>query len=241
MSEIFKDCECAIIIFDNILICASGYDELYKRIDIALDLCIKYNVILKMGKTWLGFPEVKFFGYICRKGSYELAADRKVALNQIPFPTSTKSVQSFPGFALFFKPFVSQYSLLAAPLNDMVHTGTVSFGKSTIVQLGSHSRTHAITAWDYTTMILHCPSLFVRMLQRKLVSVQSCYKFGSCLMGRSYWNLLFVLWLCSAFRTTIEQECFAIYFAILTFAYFLYGNVFTIETDHNNLRWMEMS
>ena len=41
--------------------------------------------------------------------------------------------------------------------------------------------------------------------------------------------------------TTIEQECFAIYFAILTFAYFLYGNVFTIETDHNNLRWMEQS
>ena len=41
--------------------------------------------------------------------------------------------------------------------------------------------------------------------------------------------------------TTIEQECFAIYFAVLTYAYFLYGNVFTIETDHNNLRWMELS
>ena len=41
--------------------------------------------------------------------------------------------------------------------------------------------------------------------------------------------------------TTIEQECYAIYFAIMTFAYFLYGSVFTIETDHNNLRWMEKS
>jgi hypothetical protein len=39
--------------------------------------------------------------------------------------------------------------------------------------------------------------------------------------------------------TIIEQECYAIYFVIMTFAYFLYGNVFTIETDHNNLRWME--
>ena len=121
MSEIFKDCEWAIVIFDNILICASGYDELYERMDIALDLCIKYNVTLKMGKTWLGFPEVKFFGYVCRKGSYELAAERKEALNQIPFPTNTKGMQRFLGFALFFKPFVSQYSVLAAPLNDMVH------------------------------------------------------------------------------------------------------------------------
>jgi hypothetical protein len=41
--------------------------------------------------------------------------------------------------------------------------------------------------------------------------------------------------------TIIEQECYAIYFVIMTFAYFLYGNVFTIETDHNNLRWMEQS
>ena len=61
MSEIFKHCEWAIVIFDNILICASGYDDLYSRIDIALDLYIKYNVTLNMEKTWLGFPEVKFF------------------------------------------------------------------------------------------------------------------------------------------------------------------------------------
>ena len=86
ISEIYKDCEWAIVIFDNILICATGYDELYERIDIALDLCIKFNVTLKMG---LGFPEVKFFDYMCRKGSYELAAERKEALNQIPFPTNT--------------------------------------------------------------------------------------------------------------------------------------------------------
>ena len=108
-SEILKDCEWAIIvIFDNILICASDYDELYERIDIALVLCIKYNVTLKMGKTWLGFQEVKFFGYVCRKGSYELVAERKVALNQISFPTSTKGMQSFLGFALFFKPSFTQ-------------------------------------------------------------------------------------------------------------------------------------
>jgi hypothetical protein len=40
MSHIFKECEWAIVIFDNILICASGYEELYERIDIALVLCI---------------------------------------------------------------------------------------------------------------------------------------------------------------------------------------------------------
>ena len=41
--------------------------------------------------------------------------------NQIPFPTDTKGMQSFLGFALFFKPFISLYSVLAAPLHDMTH------------------------------------------------------------------------------------------------------------------------
>ena len=76
---------------------------------------------MKMAKTWLGFKEVKFFGYKCQKGFYSLTEDRKEALLKIPFPTSTKGMQSFMGFALFFKPFMSTYSILAAPLNDMVH------------------------------------------------------------------------------------------------------------------------
>ena len=74
---------------------------------------------LKMTKTWLGFPTVKFFGYLCRKGAYELTEDRKQSLTQIPFPSTLKAMQSFLGFALFFKPFMMNYSRLAAPLHDM--------------------------------------------------------------------------------------------------------------------------
>ena len=36
----------------------------------------------------------------------------------------------------------------------------------------------------------------------------------------------------------IEQECYAIYYAVRCFCY---GTVLIIETDHNNLRWMEAS
>jgi hypothetical protein len=77
MSEIFKDCDWAIVIFDNILICASGYDELYERMDIALDLCIKYNVTLKMGKTWLGFPEVGQVLWVCLSQGFIRVGSRK--------------------------------------------------------------------------------------------------------------------------------------------------------------------
>jgi len=86
-----------IAIFDNILILANGYAELYERFDLFLDCCIRYNVTLKIAKTWLGFPSVTFFGYLCRKDLYELTEGRKQSLHHRPFPGT-----SFLGFALFF-------------------------------------------------------------------------------------------------------------------------------------------
>ena len=38
---------------------------------------------------------------------------------------------------------------------------------------------------------------------------------------------------------TFEQEGYGSYFAVNKFQYYLRGNVFTLETDNNNLRWME--
>ena len=248
MSEIFKDFDWAIVIFDNILICANGYNELYEHFEIVIDQCIKYNVTLKMGKTWLGFPEVKFFGYVCRKGFYELAKERKEALNQIPFPTDIKGMQSFLGFALFFKPFISKYSILAAPLNDMTHKDFNWDPKTWKVDYRAVWQQFKDECNNSMGLHYNDPAL------PKLVRQDAAEKVGVgavLLQIRTLpdgTNVLEPI-MCASAKfsgpatrwTTIEQECFAIYFAILTFAYFLYGNVFTIETDHNNLRWMEQS
>ena len=41
--------------------------------------------------------------------------------------------------------------------------------------------------------------------------------------------------------STIEQEAYGIFFSVQKFAYYLRGVRFHIETDHNNLRWIEAS
>ena len=100
MSGIFHDLKWAIVIFDNILILANGFQELYDRIDVFLDRCIQFNVTLKITKTWLGFLTVKFFGYLCRKGSYEFTEDRKQSLTQIPFSKYFESNAVLPWFRI---------------------------------------------------------------------------------------------------------------------------------------------
>jgi len=249
MSELFRDfSEWCIVIFDNILILANDYEELFARFDRFLSRCVERNVTMKMAKTWLGFNEVKFFGYSCQKGSYCLTEDRKEALEKIPFPTNTKAMQSFIGFALFFKPFMSNYSILAAPLNDMVHKDFDWDPKTWQV--------------DYRQVFLtfkhHCNTVmglhYNDPAKAKLVRPDAAEKVGvgATLMQERLLEDRTVLLepvLCASAKfsdaatrwTTIEQECYAVYFAVKTFSYFLYGVVFVIETDHNNLRWMEQS
>jgi hypothetical protein len=68
------------------LVLAYDYEDAYRKCELILNGCIERNVFLKFSKTWLGFPEAKFFGYLCKHGLYELTQDRKDAIKEMPFP-----------------------------------------------------------------------------------------------------------------------------------------------------------
>ena len=76
-----------------------------------------------MKKSWIGTDTVTFFGYKVTHGSWELAEDRKKAIDGIPFPTNTKDMQSFLGAALFFHHHIPDYSDWSAKLYEMTHDG----------------------------------------------------------------------------------------------------------------------
>ena len=71
MRSIFSDfAEWAVIIFDNILLLANDFRDAYDKLDRFLDRCAERNIVLKMSKSYLGFQEIKFFGYLVRKDSF---------------------------------------------------------------------------------------------------------------------------------------------------------------------------
>jgi hypothetical protein len=250
MSKIFDDLKWVIVIFDNILILANGYAELYERFDLFLDCCIRYNVTLKIAKTWLGFPSVTFFGYLCRKDLYELTEDRKQSLHHRPFPgTLKKAVQSFLGFALFFKPFIINYFRLAAPLHDMTRK---DFNWDTITWTTDYKAVFELFKAAYVqVMALH----YYDPNKPKRVHHDACEKgVGAGLFQLSSPSIgigpsLLEPILCASEKfsdaatrwNTFEQETYGGYFALKSFQYYLKGNLITLETDHNNLRWMEQS
>ena len=253
-NKIFADFEeWTICIHDNMLLLAHDIDDACNKLEMFLDRCIQFNIYLKFSKSWFGFEEVKFFGYVCSTNSYRLDDARSQAIMEIPFPNSpskavnTKRMQSFLGAALFFQSFVPNYSDKSAVLNEMVHK---SF------------------SWDKTTWKIDYEAKFIEFkkclmdiftlfypnydLEWILRTDASDYGVGAVLFqvfvtetGSQELQPLFCVsakFSPQALKwAVIEKEAYGIYFSVKKLAYYLRGKRFILETDHANLVWMEAS
>ncbi len=236
----------AIVIFDNLLVLAHDFEDAYKKTEIVFDLCLKHNLFLKFSKTWLGYSEVKFFGYVCKPKSYSLSQDRKDALQGIPFPSSKKAMQSFLGAALFFKSFIPNYSTITAPLNDMLKKDFAWDPSNWKMDY------HAVFA-SVKEALQQASSIFYPNYELKWILRTDASDFGvgavllqvdDSVSPPQYQPIQFVSQKLSPQATrwsTIEKEAYAVYFGVKSFSYYLIGKPFVLQTDHANLQWMEAS
>ena len=247
MREIFIDFEWVIAIFDNILLLASDEKDLYSKLEMFLHRCVDRNIVLKMAKSFIGFREVKFFGYNIRHDSYELGEDRKQIIERLPFPQTVKATQSFLGISIFFQKFVPHYSSLIAPLYEMTKQN-FNWDKSTW-KLDYKNVFEEAKKVIISSLRLYFPDYNLQWIMRTDASI---YGVGGVLLQvfidsdgvKIFQPIAFVSKKFSETAVkwaTIQQECYGIYYTIHKLQYYLRGKFFELETDHANLQWMEAS
>ena len=61
------------VIFDNLLVLAIAFEDLYEELVKVIDRCHECHVILKMDKSWIGVRLPTLFGYEVSGGGYRLS------------------------------------------------------------------------------------------------------------------------------------------------------------------------
>ena len=200
-----------------------------------------------MKKSWIGTDVVTFFGYEVRPGSWSLSQTRKDAIQNMMFPTTQKSMQSFLGAANFFHTHIPNYASWASSLYECTVTGfnwnptTWSKNYKQLFDLFKTAIQQSVT--------LHFPDYALPWIIR---SDSSDHAVGAVLFQEYSTPSGEVIHQPIAFAShkysgaainwdTYKQEAYALFYAVSQFGYYLRGKPFVLETDHRNLVWIESS
>ena len=116
----YMDVTC-VIYLDDILIFSENKGEHTKHVKQILAKLQEAKLYAKLSKCQFSVKKTEFLGYIIEPG--EITTDpRKVqAIVEWDTPRNIKDVQSFLGFANFYRRFMKEYSRIVEPLTSLTH------------------------------------------------------------------------------------------------------------------------
>jgi Reverse transcriptase (RNA-dependent DNA polymerase) len=123
MDDIFMtiiDNRLVIVYMDDILIFSNTKEELERITKLVLEKLREHNLFLKAKKCEFCQTRIEYLGMIIREGRISMDAVKLGGIRDWPVPTMLKQTRSFLGFGNFYQKFISHYSELARPLNDLM-------------------------------------------------------------------------------------------------------------------------
>jgi Reverse transcriptase (RNA-dependent DNA polymerase) len=122
MDDIFMtmiDNRLVIVYMDDILIFANMKEELERITKLVLEKLREHDLFLKAKKCEFYQTRIEYLGMIIKEGKISMDTVKLGGIRDWPVPTTLKQTRSFLGFGNFYRKFISHYSELARPLNDL--------------------------------------------------------------------------------------------------------------------------
>ena len=194
---------------------------------------------VKGSKCTLGQKSIEYLGHVVTPVGIALSEERKQGLQGVQPPVNVSQLRSFLGMATYFRPFIRNFAQVAKPLHSMCSE------KKTFMWTDA-----AQEAFDeLKAAILSAPLLHFLDYEKEIVvrTDASQVGVGGILLQKEGGKEMVVCYVSRAFNetearwATIEQEGYAVYFAITSFDHYIRGHRFVVETDHRNLMFLHKS
>ena len=104
---------------DDFVIPARTIEELEERTIQFLKIAEKHNLCFKRLKCDFNMEEIPILGVIVGRGQVKMEQEKIKAVKEWKTPTKIKDIESFLGFANFYRWFIHNFSHTARPLNEL--------------------------------------------------------------------------------------------------------------------------
>jgi len=122
MNDIFSDLlnVCVMIYLDDILIYLNNMSEHHRHVKEVLKCLCKTGLYAKAEKCEFHSELVEYLGYILSPSGLTMSDNKIKIIQDWPEPKKVKDIQSFLGFANFYRQFIFNYSDIVIPLTRLI-------------------------------------------------------------------------------------------------------------------------
>lgn len=141
MNSVFQDMlsNGVVVYLDDILLYGSCREHL-SRLQQVFQRLREHQLYVPAAKCEFLQPRIEYLGHVIDQTGIQVDPTKVSVVKDWPAPTNVKEVQSFLGFASYYRRFVKQFSLLAAPLTQITQKRLRLYGQKDSNRLFRPSR-----------------------------------------------------------------------------------------------------
>jgi len=224
------------VYLDDIVIYARSLQEHERKFNQLAERLRKANLRLQPDKCEFLRREVTYLGHVIREDGVKPDPKKIEAVSKFPRPKNAKNIKQFLGLAGYYRRFIPNFSKTAKPLTALLKKDEPFEWKQPQEDAFASLRDSLCTEPllqhpDFTQPFILTTDASGHaiggILSQGPVGRDKPIAYASRLLSKAEQNY-----------ATIEKELLAIVYCVSHFRPYLYGNKFTLLTDHKPLVWL---
>ena len=108
-----------LVFFDDILIYSSTWADHLRHLRVVFLVLRQHRLFVKRSKCAFGVDSISYLGHIISASGVAMDPAKVQAVMDWPQPRSARGVRGFLGLAGYYRKFVHDYGIIAAPLTAL--------------------------------------------------------------------------------------------------------------------------
>jgi hypothetical protein len=226
----------AYIYIDDIVIYSKNATEHLDHLSKVLTQLNESGLKLKFSKCQLFMTKIDYLGFVISKEGLMVNPNKMKAVEDFPIPKDVKGIQAFVGLVGYFRVFIKDFAKRARPLYDLLKKGT-----KFLWGINQNEAFESLKSALLSAPVLAFPDFSKEFI---LTTDASHYAIGA-LLTQNYPEGERLISCSSRSLTEAElnysntdREILAVIDGVLHNRSYLWGNKFTIKTDHSAIPYL---
>ncbi|GMI94706.1 hypothetical protein HRI_003139900 [Hibiscus trionum] len=125
MNDVIHSCLCqfVLVFLDDILVYSNTWADHLGHVCLVFEKLHEYGLVAKRSKCTFGQTQVEYRGHIVSPTGLVVDPMKVEAIRAWLVPTTIKGVRGFLGLAGYYRRFIKGFTIIAAPLSDLLRNG----------------------------------------------------------------------------------------------------------------------